>query len=75
MVTFLRQYVSRRLLAPSEDEIAAFTTAMRQLGVGAPGGAEALAIFRQLLYDEWAEGSLTPNRLEESKLTRQIASE
>ena len=41
------------------SEIAALTTAMRQLGVGSQGGAEALAIFHQLLYDEWAAGSLT----------------
>ena len=32
---------------------------MRQLGVGSQGGAEALAIFHRLLYDEWAEGPLT----------------
>ena len=59
MGEFLRKYGSRRLLALSEGEIAALTTAMRQLGVGAQGGAEALAIFHQLFYDEWAEGSLT----------------
>jgi hypothetical protein len=33
-------------------------TAMRQLGVGAPGGAEALGIFQQLLYDLWQSGAL-----------------
>ena len=32
--------------------------AVRQLGVGSQGGAEALAIFHQLIYDEWASGSL-----------------
>ena len=32
--------------------------AMRQLGVGIPGGAEALALFEQLLYDLWREGRL-----------------
>ena len=31
---------------------------MRQLGVGVQGGAEAFAIFQQLLYDEWAAGRL-----------------
>ena len=32
---------------------------MPHIGVGSPGGAEALAIFHQLLCDdEWAEGSL-----------------
>ena len=38
---FLRKYTSRRLLALSEGEIAAFTTSMRQLGIGTLGGAEA----------------------------------
>ena len=54
MGEFLRKCVSRRLLALSEGEIAALTTAMRQLGVGSQGGAEALAIFHQLVHDEWA---------------------
>ena len=58
MGEFLRKYVSRRLLALSEGEIAALTTAVRQLGVGSQSGAEALAIFHQLIYDEWASGSL-----------------
>ena len=58
MDEFLRKYVSRRLLALSEGEIAALTTSMRQIGVGTPGGAEALAIFHQLLHDEWMTGSL-----------------
>ena len=49
--------VSRRLLALSEGEIVALTTAMRQLGVGSQSGAEALAIFHQLIYDEWASGN------------------
>ena len=30
---------------------------MRQPGVGSQGGAEALAIFHQLLYDERASGT------------------
>ena len=34
MGEFLRKYVSRRLLALSEGEIAALTTSMRQIGVG-----------------------------------------
>ena len=59
MEEFLWKYVSRKILALSEGEIAALTTAMRQLGVGSQGGAEAFAIFHQLLHDEWAEGSLT----------------
>ena len=57
MGEFLRKYVSRRLFALSEVEIAAHTTAMRQLGVGSPGG-EASAIFHQPISDVWASGSL-----------------
>ena len=64
----MRKYVSRRLLALSEGEIAALTTSMRQIGVGTQGGAEALAIFHQLLYDEWMTGSV--DRWPESKSTR-----
>ena len=59
MGEFLRKYVSRRLLALSEGEIAALTTSMRQIGVGTSGFAQALAIFHQLLHDEWVTGSLT----------------
>ena len=59
MGEFLRKCVSRRLLALSEGESASLMTATRQLGVGSQSGAEALAIFHQLLCDEWAEGSLT----------------
>ena len=58
MGEFLRKYVSRQLLALSEGEIAALTVAMRQLGVGSRGGPKTLAIFHQLIYDEWASGSL-----------------
>ena len=42
----------------SEGEIAALMTAMRQLGVGSQGGAEALAIFDRLTCDERVAGSL-----------------
>ena len=31
---------------------------MRQLAVGSQGGAEAVAIFRHLIYEEWASGAL-----------------
>ena len=58
MGEFSRKYVSRRLFALSEGEIAALMTAMRQQGVGSQGGAEALAIFHQLIYDLWSSGSL-----------------
>ena len=37
---------------------AALMTAMRKVGVGSQGGAEALAIFLQLIYDRWATRSL-----------------
>ena len=45
MEEFCGKYVSRRLLALSEGEIAALTTSMRQIGVGTPGGAEAWPSF------------------------------
>ena len=51
------KYVSNRV-ALSEGEIAALTTSMRQLGVGSQGGAEALATFVQLIFDEWTSGTL-----------------
>ena len=56
MGQFLRKYVSQRLFALNEGEIAALTTSMRQIGVGTQGGAEAWAIFHQLIYDEWMTG-------------------
>ena len=59
MGEFFRKYVSRRLWALSEGEVAALTTSMRQFGVSPPGGAEGLAINHQLLYDERATGALT----------------
>ena len=31
---------------------------MRQLGVGSQGGTEALAVFHQLIFDEWTSGTL-----------------
>ena len=55
---FLRKYASRRLFALSGGEIAVLATSMRQVEVGTPGCAEALANFRQLLFDEWMTGSL-----------------
>ena len=48
MGEFVRKYVSRRLLALSEGEIATLTAA----------AAEALAIFHQLIFDEWTSGTL-----------------
>ena len=55
---FLRRWVSRRLLALSRGDINSVTHAMRQLGVGMPGGAEALATFHQLLHEAWSEGTV-----------------
>ena len=54
MGEFLRKYVSTATPGAQRgrNEIAALTTSMRQLGVGSQGGAEAFAVFHQLLYDE-----------------------
>ena len=56
MVEPLPKYVSRRLFVLGD--IAVLMTQIRQFGVGSQGGAEALAISHQLVYDEWASGSL-----------------
>ena len=53
-----RKYVSRRLLALSEGDIAALTVAMRQIEVGTEGGFEAFFMLRPLLYDEWTAGTI-----------------
>jgi hypothetical protein len=58
MGEFLRKYVSRRLLALSATDITRIMVSTRQLGVGTSGGAEALAIFHQLVYGEWIAGGL-----------------
>ena len=50
----------------SEGEIAALTTARRQLGVVSQGRAEASAIFHQLIFDEWTSEHWT-RRWPESK--------
>ena len=55
---FLRRWVSRRLLALSRGDTSRVMLAMRQLGVGMPGGAEALATFHQLLHEVWANDEL-----------------
>ena len=46
------------MLQAAKPDIGRIMWAMRQLGVGAPGGAEALALFHQLLYKAWTEGQL-----------------
>ena len=53
MGEFMRKYISRRLLAVNEGRVSRIMSAMRQLGNGMQGGAEALPIFHQLLYDVW----------------------
>ena len=58
MGEFLRIHVSKRLLSLSEGGIERLMVAARQLGVRAPGGTEALAIFHQLIYDERAAGGM-----------------
>ncbi len=59
MGEFLRKWVSRRLQALNSNDTGKVMTAMRQLGVGTAGGAEALAIFQQLIYELWKAGDLT----------------
>ena len=58
MGEFLRKWVGRRLLLLHGGDISRVMTAMRQLGVGAPGGAEALGVFQQLVFDLLKTGGL-----------------
>ena len=58
MGEFMRKFVSRRLLLLNKADIGKVMAAMRQLGVGTSGGAEALAIFHQLLYELWQANGL-----------------
>jgi len=58
MGEFLRKHVSERLLAVNSRITSKLMIALRQLGVGASGGIEALALFHQLVYDEWSEGGV-----------------
>ena len=55
---FLRKWTAKRLMAANHADIARVMAAMRQIGVGLPGGAEALAIFHKLLYKSWTAGRL-----------------
>ena len=59
MGEFMRKYVSKRLLVLNAPDLTKTLTEMRQLGAGASGGAEALAIFHQLMFDAWEAGLLT----------------
>ena len=55
---FLRKWTAKRLMAANHADIARVMAAMRQIGVGLPGGAEAPAIFHKLLYRAWTAGRL-----------------
>ena len=58
MGEFLRKWISRRLLALNKADVGKVSVAMRALGGGTPGGAEALAEFHQLIYELWQSGGL-----------------
>ena len=51
MGEFLRKCVSRRLLALNVEKSRPSAAAMRHFGIGSQEGAEALAIFHQLIFD------------------------
>ena len=69
----MRKYVSRRLLALSEGEVAALTASMRQIGVGTQGGALRLSPY--FIGSSMTSGSQghSMNRWPESKSTRKTA--
>ena len=58
MGEWLRRWLTRRHLLLNKGDTERVMGAMRQLGVGTPGGAEALAIFQQVLHELWAGGRL-----------------
>ena len=58
MGEFLRKWVGRRLLLLHGGDTGRVMAAMRQLGAGTSGGAEALAIFQQLVFDLWEKEGL-----------------
>ena len=58
MQAWLRKWAGRRLLSLNAADIACVTSAARQLGVGTPGGAEALAIFHQAVHHLWQSGQM-----------------
>ena len=55
---FLRRFTSKRLLLLQRADSGRLMMAMRQVGVGIPGGAEAMAIFHQALHETWAAHQL-----------------
>ena len=56
MGEFVRKWVSKRLQKAQAGDIGKLAASMRQLGVGTSGGAEALALFHQAVYDVWKGG-------------------
>ena len=54
----MRKSTAKRLMAANHADIARIMAAMRQIGVGLPGGAEALAIFHKLPFGVWMAGRL-----------------
>lgn len=55
---FVRKWVTRQLPGLQKGDIGKVMAAKRQLGNGMSGGAEALAIFHQLLFDIWKSSDL-----------------
>ena len=51
MGEFMRKLVSKKLLLLNSSDLTKIFLEMRQLGAGVAGGAEALAIFHQLLIE------------------------
>jgi len=59
MGEWLRKWMGRRLLRLGAGDTARVMLAARQLGVGMPGGAEALALFHQEIFSLWDKGQLS----------------
>eukprot|EP00975_Prorocentrum_lima_P020005 4209874-Prorocentrum_lima.AAC.1 len=59
MGEFLRKWIGKRLLQLGNADISRLAVSARQIGVGVTSGAEALAIFHQLIDDAWRDGDIT----------------
>ena len=71
MGEFLRKWACRRLLQVAKPDLGKVMWTMRQLGVVAPGEAEALALFHQLLFEAWTGGQL-PRTLARIKIDETV---
>eukprot|EP00971_Amphidinium_carterae_P263010 5218179-Amphidinium_carterae.1 len=67
MGEFMRKFVAKRLHVLGRPDLDKLMLHTRQLGVGMSGGAEALALLHQCVFDLWESGCL-PSKLARIKI-------